>query len=331
MRLNTLILGWLLLAALSGCRSSWSKSEQIMFRTPQADIAMLNPAEIRREPHNCRFSGAGWFTRLEPKAVAQNLIHDWTIIEEIPGFAAFGLPEEFEEPIPLGENPDGTLRMLRIGVGEIKRRPDQVFLDELQKPLPWEVAVFGTHDRRIIQMRQNAPGRYRLVKRIRFPGQNRVRIEGELVNLGRTELRTPVLLHPFYRVFGTQEKPIKKNGTSEFDMDPARPPYLDVETHWYKFADTPDFDSENALPLPIPEGEFSRDMSLEQPVSGKWLVAGSALPGAAIRCDRPISRLMFWHQNNSLGHSFSVEPSFELVAAPGERVFWQWDIVLPSH
>ena len=138
MRLNTLILGGLLLAALSGCRSSWSKSEQIMFRTPQADIAMLNPAEIRREPHNCRFSGAGWFTRLEPKAVAQNLIHDWTIIEEIPGFAAFGLPEEFEEPIPLGENPDGTLRMLRIGVGEIKRRPDQVFLDELQKPLPWE-------------------------------------------------------------------------------------------------------------------------------------------------------------------------------------------------
>lgn len=77
---------------------------------------------------------------------------------------------------------------------------------------------------RIIQMRQNAPGRYRLVKRIRFPGQNRVRIEGELVNLGKTELRTPVLLHPFYRVFGTQEKPIKKNGTSEFDMDPARPP-----------------------------------------------------------------------------------------------------------
>ena len=64
MRLNTLILGGLLLAALSGCRSSWSKSEQIMFRTPQADIAMLNPAEIRREPHNCRFSGAGWFTRL---------------------------------------------------------------------------------------------------------------------------------------------------------------------------------------------------------------------------------------------------------------------------
>lgn len=43
MRLNTLILGGLLLAALSGCRSSWSKSEQIMFRTPPGGYRDAEP------------------------------------------------------------------------------------------------------------------------------------------------------------------------------------------------------------------------------------------------------------------------------------------------
>lgn len=321
---------------LAGCRSGWPEAELIRVDTGNYRVALLNPAEIDRTTYNCRFSGGGWFSEIVPGGVGENIVHPSTVIEGIPSwgvhnYQAFGLPEEFEEAFEIGRNPDGTRNMIRIGVGEVLRRPEGIYLDRLVKAYPWKVVRSGEGVKTTLTMTQTVPGYYILEKKISFAtSPDRILVAGKLTNLSSVPIVTPVYLHPFFRTGGIRAELVRWFYGTQFDADRREPSLLNREVHWFRpDPERPVFSCEDARPLALASGSYVTPGIGVGPFRNDWITCGSLQPLISFKCDRQLDRMLHWHQNNSEGHTFAVEPGFELRVAPGEAGDWSWQFALP--
>ena len=238
-----------------------------------------------------------------------------------PNTAALGPAEAFDPVTAAGwdATPVGG-SFLKVGVGML-RKPDGPPAYSAFRP--YDLVVPGTWSQRLHRngvefthrLTDTASGfSYVYRKSIKLvPGRPQMRIDHELMNVGRNAIVTSVFNHNFLTLGGRADRSGLTVQTAfqiaTTRMPPADSAILSGDTIRYRRA------LADGEVVSLPMTGFGSDAA-----DSRISVRTSAGSGVDLESDRPLSRLLLW----SIRDTIAVEPFVAVHVQPGRTFRWSW-------